>query len=59
MQTEPIRAIVAVLVAVLGALQVFGAIDADTAANVTGLILLLGGGEVARAKVTPTRKRRG
>jgi fumarate reductase subunit D len=53
MNREPIRSVVAVLVAVIGLLQVLGVIDADTAANIVGLITLVVGGEVARARVTP------
>lgn len=52
--SEPVRAAVAVVIAVVAALQVFGLIDVDTAANITGLITLIVGGEVARSKVTPT-----
>lgn len=55
MNREPVRSIVAVVIAVLGLLQVLGVLDADTAANIVGAITLIVGGEVARAKVTPVR----
>ena len=53
--SEPVRAAVAAVIAIVGALQAFGVIDADTAANVVGLITLIVGGEVARSKVKPVR----
>jgi hypothetical protein len=53
MNREPVRSIVAVVIAVVGLLQVLGVIDANTAANIVGAITLIVGGEIARAKVTP------
>lgn len=55
MNTEPVRLVVVAVIAVLAALQGFELIDADTEANITGLLTLLIGGEVARAKVRPVR----
>ena len=55
MNSEPVRAVVAAVVAIVGVLQVFGLIDASTGANIIGLLVLIGGGEVARSKVTPVR----
>lgn len=56
MNREPVRSVVAVIVAVIGLLQVLGVIDASTAANIVGAITLIVGGEVARSQVTPTEK---
>lgn len=53
MNREPVRSIVAVVIAVVGLLQVLGVIDANTAANIVGAVTLIVGGEVARSKVTP------
>lgn len=55
MDREPVRSIVAVVIAVLGLLQVLGVIDANTAANIIGAITLVVGGEVARSQVSPTK----
>jgi hypothetical protein len=53
MNREPVRSAVAVVIAVVGLLQVLGVIDAGTAANIVGAVTLIVGGEVARSKVTP------
>lgn len=55
---EPVRAyIYSVTVAVLGALVVFGVIDAETQdilSTIAGAVLVVAATETARAKVTPT-----
>lgn len=56
MENEPIRALVAALIAILAALQALGVVDANAAANITSVLLLLTGGEVVRAKVTPVSR---
>lgn len=55
MNREPVRSIVAVVIAVIGLAQVLGLIDADTAANIVGAVTLIVGGEIARAQVSPVK----
>lgn len=53
LQSEPVRAAAAVVIAVVGLLQVLNVIDVTLAGNIVGLIALVTGTEAVRSKVSP------
>lgn len=53
-KSEPVRVAYVVLSAAIAILAIFGVTDGDLVQTLTQIVVLIGGGEAVRSRVSPT-----
>ena len=54
LKSEPVRVAYVVLSAAIAILAIFGVTDGDLVQTLTQIVVLIGGGEAVRSRVSPT-----
>ena len=56
LKSEPVRVAYVVLSAAVAILAIFGVPDGDLVQTLTQIVVLIGGGEAVRSRVSPARR---